>query len=115
MWEGDPDPNSNSNSDSGSESGSTSAPKAALSEEILTLTHEIISLSQNLTSKKINQSHYLVVIEALWSTKYSLAVANASVQGTSALPDKKLIPPNQNSWSETAAHMGVNWPPKNAG
>jgi hypothetical protein len=39
-------------------------------------------------------------------------VADASVQGTSALPDKELIPPNQNSWSETAAHMGINWPPK---
>jgi hypothetical protein len=36
-------------------------------------------------------------------------VANASVQGTSALPDKELILPNQNSWSETAAHMGINW------
>jgi hypothetical protein len=66
--EGDPDPNSDSNSDSGSESRSASTPKAALLEEILTLTHEIISLSQNLTSKKIDQSHYLAVIEALQST-----------------------------------------------
>jgi hypothetical protein len=33
--------------------------------KILTLTHKIISLSQNLASKKIDRSHYLVVIEAL--------------------------------------------------
>jgi hypothetical protein len=111
-WEGDPDPDSDSDSDSGSESGSTSAPEAALPEEILTLTREIILLSQNLASKKIDRSHYPAVIEALQSTKYSLAVADASMQGTSALPDKDLIPPNQNSWSETAARMGVNQPPK---
>src|SRR5580693_867375 len=110
--EGDPDPDSDSDSDSGSESGSASASKAALLEEILTLTREIISLSQNLASKKIDQSHYPAVIEALRSTKYSLAAADVSVQGTSALPDKELIPTNQNSWSETAARMGVNRPPK---
>ena len=42
--EGNPNPNSNSNSDSRSESRSASAPEATLLEEILTLTHEIISL-----------------------------------------------------------------------
>jgi hypothetical protein len=45
MREGDPDPDSDSDSDSGSESRSASASKVALPEEILTLTHEIISLS----------------------------------------------------------------------
>src|SRR6267142_3931581 len=104
--------NSNSNSNSTSESGSTSAPEAALPEEILTLTHEIILLSQNLATKKIDQSHYPVVIEAIRSTKYSLAVADVSAEGTSALLDKEFIAPNQKSWSETAAHMGVKWPPK---
>jgi len=103
---GDPD------SDSASESGSASAPEAALPEEILTLTREIISLSQNLTTKKIDQSHYPAVIEAIRSTKYSLTVADASAEGTSALPDKEFIVPNQNSWSETAARMGVKRPPK---
>jgi hypothetical protein len=96
-WEGNPDPDSDSDSDSRSESRSASTPKATLLEEILTLTCEIISLSQNLASKKINQSHYPAVIEALRSTKYSLTVADALVQGTSALLDKELIPPNQNS------------------
>jgi len=93
--EGDPD--SDSDSDSTSKSGSTSAPEAALLEEILTLTHEIILLSQNLTTKKIDQSHYLAVIEAIWSTKYSLTVADASAKGTSALSDKGFIAPNQKS------------------
>jgi len=110
--EGDPDSNSGSNSDSASKSGSTSAPEAALLEEILTLTRKIILLSQNLATKKIDQSHYPAVIEAIRSAKYSLAVANASAEGTSALSDKKFIAPNQNSWSETAACMGVKWPPK---
>ena len=111
-WEGDPDSNSDPNSDFKSECESAPTLEAALSKEILTLTCEIISLSQNLASKKINQSHYPAVIEALRSTKYSLTVANALVQGTSALLDKELIPPNQNSWSETAARMGVNQLPK---
>jgi hypothetical protein len=73
---------------------------------------EIISLSQILTTKKIDQSHYLAVIEALWSTKYSLTVADTSAQGTSTLPDTEFILPNQNSWSKTSVHMGVKWPPK---
>jgi hypothetical protein len=55
MQEGDPNPDSNSNSNSRSESRSASAPDATLLEEILTLTHKIILLSQNLASKKIDQ------------------------------------------------------------
>jgi len=74
--------------------------------------HKIILLSQNLTTKKIDQSHYPAVIEAIQSAKYSLMVANVSAEGTSALPDKEFIVPNQKSWSETAAHMGVKRPPK---
>ena len=109
---GDSNSNSNSNSNSASKSGSVSAPEATLLEEILTLMCEIILLSQNLATKKIDQSHYLAVIEAIWSAKYSLAVANTSAEGTSTLPDKEFIAPNQNSWSETAARMGVKRPPK---
>src|SRR6267142_2692711 len=93
----DSDPDSDSDSASASKSGSASAPEAALPEEILTLTCKIISLSQNLATKKIDQSHYPAVIEAIWSTKYSLVVADASAEGTSALPDKEFIVPNQNS------------------
>jgi hypothetical protein len=110
--EGDPNSDFDSDPDSKSKCGSASAPEATLPVEILTLTHEIISLSQILTTKKIDQSHYLAVIEALRSAKYSLAVADASAQGTSALLDTECIPPNQNSWSETAVRMGIKWPPK---
>src|SRR5882672_7961544 len=114
--DGDPDSNSDSDfaSKSGSESksGSASTLEAALLEEILTLTCKIISLSQNLATKKIDQSHYPAVIEAIRSAKYSLVVADASAEGTSALLDKEFIAPNQKSWSETAACMGVKWPPK---
>src|SRR6266850_1103799 len=101
-----------SDSDSASESGSASAPEATLPKEILTLTRKIILLSQNLATKKIDQSHYPAVIEAIWSAKYSLAVADTSAEGTSTLPDKEFIAPNQNSWSETATRMGVKRPPK---
>jgi len=101
-----------SDSNSVSESGSTSALEAALPEEILTLMWKIISLSQNLATKKINQSHYPAVIEAIRSAKYSLVVADASAEGTSALSDKEFIAPNQKSWSETAARMGVKQPLK---
>jgi hypothetical protein len=110
--EGDPNSDFNSNPDSKSKCGSASAPEATLPVEILTLTHEIISLSQILTTKKIDQSHYLAVIETLRSAKYSLTVADTSAQGTSALPDTEFIPPNQNSWSKTAVCMGIKWPPK---
>jgi len=95
--EGDSNSNSNSNSNSASKSGSVSTPEATLLEEILTLMCEIILLSQNLTTKKIDQSHYPAVIEAIRSAKYSLAVADMSVEGTSALLDKEFIVPNQKS------------------
>jgi len=89
-----------------------SAPEATLLEEILTLMHEIILLSQNLATKKIDQSHYPAVIEAIRSAKYSLMVADASAEGTSALLDKEFIAPNQNSWSKTATCMGIKQPLK---
>jgi len=73
---------------------------------------KIILLSQNLTTKKIDQSHYLAVIEAIQSTKYSLTVANMSAKRTSTLLDKEFIAPNQKSWSEMATRMGVKWPLK---
>jgi len=102
----------NSNSDSTSKSGSVSTLEATLPKEILTLMRKIISLSQNLATKKINQSHYPAVLEAIWSAEYSLMVANMSAEGTSTLPDKEFIAPNQKSWSKTATHMGIKQPLK---
>ena len=107
---------SNSNSNSRSEAGSKSTPESVLTPEenlqIHTLMEEINLLSQSLASKKITQSHYPAVIEAIWSTKYSLTLANTSAEGTSTLLLKEPITPNQNSWSEMAACMGVKWPLK---
>jgi hypothetical protein len=107
---------SNSDSDSRSEARSESAPESALTPEenlqIRTLMEEINKLSQSLASRKITWSHHLVVIKAIQSAKYSLALADASVEGTSTLPLKEPIVPNQNSWSEMAACMGVKWPLK---
>ena len=107
---------SDSNSNFGSEAGSESTPESVLTLEenlqICTLMEEINLLSQSLASKKITRSHYLVVIEAIQSAKYSLTLADASAEGMSALPLKEPIMPNQNSWSEMAARMGIKQPPK---
>jgi hypothetical protein len=39
-----------------------------------------------------------VMVEAACSIKYSLEAANASLQGTRALPEKDVIVPNQKTW-----------------
>jgi hypothetical protein len=55
----------------------------------------------------------VAVLEAIRSAKYSLTAAVASAEGTSALPDKENLVPNQKSgWGETATHMGVKHAPK---
>jgi hypothetical protein len=44
--------------------------------------------------------------------KFSLTVAIASAQVTSAIPDKEVIAPNQKSWMETTVRMGIKKAPK---
>jgi hypothetical protein len=39
-------------------------------------------------------------------------MAAAITKGTSTLPEKEWITPNQKSWPETAERMGVEWVPK---
>ncbi len=46
-------------------------------------------------------------MEAVRSTKASLTVAIVSAKGSSPLPHKERIVPNQHSWTETAESMGV--------
>jgi hypothetical protein len=46
-------------------------------------------------------------MEAFHLAKYSLMVAITLTEGTSTLLEKEWIVPNQNSWPETAEHMGV--------
>jgi hypothetical protein len=55
---------------------------------------------------------YSAMVESARSTRYGLLAANASVQGTRALPEKDVIAPNQKTWPETAVRMGVKPPRK---
>ena len=52
------------------------------------------------------------VMEAVRSVKYSLTAALASTQGSRALPNREVSPPNQNSWTETADRMVWKRTPK---
>ena len=72
------------------------------------VTQELALSLQTLISTTKTMDHladHLAIIEAAWSANYSLLVANASLQGTCALPEKDIIPPNQKTWLEMAAHM----------
>ncbi|KAI0252856.1 hypothetical protein BJV78DRAFT_1153479 [Lactifluus subvellereus] len=82
-------------------------------DSLRTLTQDIHILSNQLTSK-IGQSlaPSLAVLEAVRSAKYTLTAAIASSQGTSALPHKNFIAPNQKSWMEMAKRMGIKKAPK---
>ena len=68
------------------------------------LMEDINSLSQELNDKIKNLAREPdpVVIEAIHLVKHTLTAAHASTWGTRALPNKKNIPPNQKSWTETA-------------
>jgi hypothetical protein len=82
-------------------------------ESLQSLTQDISNLSHRLNSEQIDQSSMSpAVLEAVRLAKYSLAAAIASTQGTSAIPDKEVIAPNQKSWTETAERMGVKRAPK---
>ena len=79
------------------------------------LTQESTHLLQNLASETETMDRTAdcsAMVEAACSIKYSLEAANASLQGTRALPEKDVIAPNQKTWSETAVRMGVKPPRK---
>ena len=80
-------------------------------ESLQSLTQDIFSLSQALTSRHADITNSAVV-EAFWSVKYSLAMAIASIEGERALPEKDVIAPNQRSWPETAKRMGARNAPR---
>jgi len=50
---------------------------------------------------------YSAIVKATWSANFSLLAANASIQGTHALPEKDIIVPNQKTWTEMAVWMGM--------
>jgi hypothetical protein len=82
----------------------TTRPEGSL---LQTLSNDVAVLSQALTSGQADAS---AAVEAFRSAKYSMAAAIA--KGTSALPEKERIAPNQKSWPETAERMGVERAPK---
>jgi len=74
------------------------------------VTQELALSLQTLISATETMDHlanHSAIIEAAWSANYSLSAANTSLQGTCALLKKDIIPPNQKTWPETAAQMGV--------
>jgi hypothetical protein len=80
-------------------------------EKLQKLKREIKLLSQELD--KIEEiPDESAVIEAFRSVKYSLTAAIASTQGSRALPNREVSPPNQNSWTETAERMMWKRAPK---
>lgn len=79
-------------------------------ESVQTLSQKLFSLSQKLTSESGTPNP--AVIEAFRSANYSLAMAIASMEGNSALPERDVIAPNQKSWPETARRMGAKRVPK---
>jgi hypothetical protein len=77
------------------------------------LTQDITDLLHRLVSEQTNQSAPSpAILEAVRSAKFSLTAAIASAQGTSAIPDKEVITPNQKTWTEMAVRMGVKKAPK---
>jgi hypothetical protein len=72
-------------------------------DSLQNLTQDIAALSHTLVSK----SSSLAILEAACSAKYMLAVAITLTQGSSTLPEKNVIVPNQKSWTEMAKRMGV--------
>jgi hypothetical protein len=80
-------------------------PECASSQEdsLQNLTQDIAALSHTLTSL----SSSLAILEAACLAKYMLVAAIASTQGSSTLPEKDVIVPNQKSWTEMAEQMGI--------
>ena len=82
-------------------------------ESLQKLKQEIKLLSQELDKiGDIPDESAPDVVEAFRSVKYSLTAAIASTQGSRALPNREVSPPNQNSWTETAERMGCKRAPK---
>jgi hypothetical protein len=82
-------------------------------ESLATLTQNITILSQQLISEQPDQSSLPpAVLNAVRLAKYSLKMAIGSTQGSSLLPHKDNIVPNQKTWTETAKRMGVKWAPR---
>jgi hypothetical protein len=73
---------------------------------------DIKSLSQELNDKIQNTAEdpNLALMEAIQLVRHTLTAALASTRGARALPNKENLPPNQNTWMETAEQMGLKCP-----
>jgi len=71
----------------------------AVTQELALSLQTLISTTETMD----HSANHLAIIEATQSANYSLSVANASLQGTCALPEKDIIPPNQKTWPGMAA------------
>jgi hypothetical protein len=77
-------------------------------ESLHKVAQDIMMLSQKLLLDHTDQLTAPAFLQAARLARYTLTAALASLQGSSSLPDKDVIAPNQkNSWAETAERMGA--------
>jgi len=75
----------------------------AVAQELALLLQTLISATETMD----HSADYSAIVEAARSANFSLSAANASIQGTHALPEKDIIAPNQKTWTEMAIRMGM--------
>jgi hypothetical protein len=81
-----------------------SVPRSAPAENADILLKDI-----NMLCHQLNASDPATLdLQALNSIKYSLKAAIASASRSQALLEKDVFHPNQNTWAETAEHMGAS-------
>ena len=79
---------------------------ATMANKFHSMVQDVNTLSNKLMSEGSDQlAPSPTAVEAIHSSKAMAAVA--SVQGSSPLPHREMITPNQHSWMETAKRMGV--------
>jgi len=74
------------------------------------LLQEVSILSRTLAAQPITElDSSSAIVKAFCTLKHSLMAAIAFRQGTSALPNKEKIPPNQKTWQEMVQQMGIQY------
>jgi len=87
-------------------------PEAA-AKDYHSMIQDVGLLSNRLISEGANQQEPTqAAVDAVRSVKASLTAAIASAKGSTPLPPKEKIAPNQHFWTETAETMGMKKPSK---
>ncbi|KAF8489698.1 hypothetical protein F5888DRAFT_1910230 [Russula emetica] len=88
--------------------GSVGSTNDSTTASVISAANNIISLAQELISKAPNDPEIAKSVN-LFQSRFSALVlsATAAGNGNGSLPEKENIGPNQCSWPETAARMGV--------